>query len=214
MTLLETSLAGYIPGAGGLIKFLDEIQGWSINLVSGAAADTDIALADIATEDTIKFVMYMQDTTASYSDVTANTTIITAAKTKATHTGNVAGPFAITAGANDQINVTTDEETVTSITLTAGTARTVLQVCDDIEDGMSGDSVECEETDDHYLKISSATEGAASSLTLAAGTHDACATLGLTAATYTGAAAREGIQVSVGTANGVLLVIWYNQDNA
>jgi len=108
------------------------------------------------------------------------------ASTLASVRGSVAGPFAISTGVNDLLQVKVDGYTSVAVTLTAGASRTAAQVATDINtafDAIFGTGVlNPARADGDYLELLSpgfAGRGHRSSIELDAATTPAYATLGL-----------------------------------
>lgn len=88
---LETLPAGV--ATGGLLGLLTELQGLTITSAAGAAANNDIAVTGIATEDTLLAVIHFQTTT-----YTPSTILNLVAEASITSAGNIRCSSTSTAG--------------------------------------------------------------------------------------------------------------------
>lgn len=79
---LETLASG--KGTGGLLGLIAELQGLKITSVAGAGTATNIAVAGIATEDTLVAVIHFQTTT-----YTPGTILNLVAEAAITSAGNI-----------------------------------------------------------------------------------------------------------------------------
>lgn len=109
--------------------------------------------------------------------------------------GTVAGTFNITAGSNDTLAITIDGGSVQNFTLTAGAARTAAQVAADINATLTSGTAYatsggCDKPNRVRIRTASA-NGATSTILIGAPSNNANATLGFTAATYTGYSRRK-----------------------
>jgi flagellin len=114
-----------------------------------------------------------------------------------TYSGAAAGTYAITTGSNDTLSIGIDGSAPQTVTLAAGAttaASAVTQINTQLNTGLGTVGVVYASSQNGRIQISSQTTGASSSVVIGAG--DGNATLGLTAATTTGAAASLGLGVS------------------
>lgn len=114
--------------------------------------------------------------------------------TKGTHKGTLGGPFVVTAATNDafKIQVTTGgvAGAATTITITAGVYE-ATQLAAFLNDAMAtAGEPEVFDTDGNgHLRVTAVTSGTTSNVDIQAVAHSIFATVGMTAATYAGAAA-------------------------
>lgn len=72
----------------GLLAAVRELQGLTFNLLDGAAADTNIAVTDIATDDTVVFCIHISTKAAiaTMADITSEVVILSAGNIQLTTT--------------------------------------------------------------------------------------------------------------------------------
>ncbi len=104
--------------------------------------------------------------------------------------GTVAQNFNITGGSNDKLDITIDGGSVQHFTLTAGAARTAAQVVADINatitDGTAYVTPSTADLPNRVRIRTTSSLGASSTILIGAPANNANATLGFTAATYSG----------------------------
>lgn len=94
-------------------------------------------------------------------------------------TGNATGTYNISTGVNDAMQFSLNGGASQPVTLTAGSARTITQICADIEGSTTGIDCRTEAADGH-VHIQPVTVGAGTSVVLQNIANDAYATLGVT----------------------------------
>jgi hypothetical protein len=140
----------------------------------------------------------------------ASTSELTPA-TSGSITGTVTGTL-VTAATNDDFTVSVNGGANQDIKLFAGNGQTLQHIADQINSQLAGATASVDSSG--HLVITNNTTGAASSVAISAGTHDATATLGLGGSPVAGAAAAGGFvingandQVSISVNGGAAQVV-------
>jgi phage tail sheath gpL-like len=203
---------------GGLKGILTEVQGLTVNVVTGAGSGVKMNLAALRTEDTLVSVLELVGAGTTVTDVVDRTSIATIAETKATGTVTCAS-VANNDTATVNAKVYTFKTTLTDLeNEVGGSAYEVLIGASDtasaanlaaainVRDGatVSATSALGVVT---VKSVADGTTGNAYTLVSSNGTRLAVSGAG----TLTGGTATGGLSVSTSTATSKLVVVWMNK---